>query len=109
MNIYIAGKITGLPIEEYTRLFNEAKGMIGGYGYNAINPIEICAHLPEQSQWADCMDVCLQRLLRADAIWLLPNWEESKGARIEKAIADQLQIIQFLHSNMLEFDPFIHH
>jgi hypothetical protein len=38
-------------------------------------------------QWADYMRVALAQLLRAQAILLLPGWQESRGSRLEHQVA----------------------
>jgi hypothetical protein len=42
--------------------------------------------------WRECMDVCLHELLRCDAIYMLNNWRTSRGARIELAVAIELNL-----------------
>lgn len=82
MKIYIAGKITG--DSQYSMKFLAANLMLTLRGFVAINP----AALPEGMQKQDYMSICIPMLLTADAIALLPDWEDSTGARIEKSIAE---------------------
>ena len=75
--IYIAGKITGYP--DYKRDFNQMENRLLVKGYTVLSP----AHLPEGMTPAQYMRVCLAMIDDADAVLLLPNWQESRGARLE--------------------------
>ena len=41
---------------------------------------------------SDYMEICLPMLMRADVVFLLPGWQTSGGAQIEKELAEYLQI-----------------
>ena len=71
--IYISGRISGLPIEE-------------AQGYEVINPLK--NGIPATASWEAhvAMDVLL--LMGCDAIYLLPDWGFSKGATLEKNLAE---------------------
>ena len=88
MTVYIAGPITG---DAGFRAKFEAVA-------NMIRKAEPCASilnpgaLPEGMSRADYMAICLPMLMRADVVYLLPGWERSGGAQIEKALAAYLRI-----------------
>lgn len=88
MTIYLAGPITGVP--RYRMRFAAVALKILAVEPRAIilNP----AILPEGMRPADYMAICLPMLMRADAVFLLPGWDLSGGARIEKGLADYLRI-----------------
>ena len=92
MKVYISGKITGLPVKQYKQAFTEVELLIQSQGHEAINPVKITSHLPKGSSWKDYMKLCLSALLDAEAIYMQPNWIESKGARIEHCVADILEL-----------------
>ena len=95
MKIYISGKITGLPKKEYTRKFHEAGAELTT-AFNVaivqiINPLDIDPKTPNPT-WIDFMAEDIRELLQCDGIYMLDNWQDSKGARIEHAIAKEMGI-----------------
>ncbi len=89
VNIYVAGKITGLQYDEAKQGFiNAASELSKMSGYSPIIPFE--NGLPPESDWLTHMKADLKLLLDCDAIYLLNNWKDSKGARIERELADKL-------------------
>lgn len=87
MKIYIAGPMSGLV--EFNRpafMFTAAK--LTGRGNTVLNP----AILPDGLSQAEYMDICLAMLRCAEVIYLLKGWEESPGARAEKALAEKLEM-----------------
>ena len=85
--IYLSGKITNQA--NYKELFEEARKDAEDKFPEAaiINPAEIS--LPEICDWDDYMHICLHLLNKANIIYMLDNWLESKGARKEYITAFQ--------------------
>jgi hypothetical protein len=87
--VYIAGKVTGLPIIEVTMKFGEAQKKLENLGYNVINPLEIVSkegngwHTP----WDVAMRICIKHMMTADVVLMLPCWKDSKGAIVEERLA----------------------
>ncbi len=82
--VYIAGKISGLDYELVKVKFTDANTLLLFLGYTPVTPIFLCkAHW----NWWRCMAVCLWNLAQCDYIFLLPDWNNSKGARIERKFA----------------------
>lgn len=84
MRVYIAGKISGLDYLQARRTFEVAEASLRARGYEVINPIKLCG---EGWPWKLCMVVCLLALMRCRCVCLLPGWETSRGANIERRFA----------------------
>lgn len=83
--IYIAGPCTGLKDSNYPA-FNEAAANYRALGYEVENPAEN----PPCDSWLAYMRLSLLQIARADALYMLPGWENSKGALIEHGLAMDL-------------------
>lgn len=84
MKVYIAGKITGDP--GYRDKFAAAEIQLGWQGHIVLNP----ADLPEGMGTADYMRICFAMIGVADLCIFLPDWEESRGARLERAYCEYI-------------------
>jgi hypothetical protein len=82
--VYIAGQITNCP--NYEELFDDAKVKYESMGYIVINPAE----LPGGMSPADYMRICIPMVDTSDIVVFLPNWINSKGAKIENGYADYI-------------------
>ena len=82
MKIYISGKMTGLP-DLGRRHFENTEEALRSCGHVVLNP----AVLPAGMAHGDYMPICLAMLDAADAVYMLHNWRESDGARLERAYA----------------------
>jgi hypothetical protein len=87
---YIAGKISGLDIEQARAKFEFAEQHLTEKGYTVINPMKL-PHNHDKS-WEAYMKECVAAMVYADVVYLLPCWHLSDGARIEKDIAHKLKI-----------------
>jgi len=92
MRIYISGKITGLNVDYAKQLFKNAQERIEATGCEAVNPFDIIPYSPELV-WEDYMIADIRELFKCDAIYMLENWQGSKGARIEHAIAKEMDLL----------------
>ncbi|WP_107039941.1 DUF4406 domain-containing protein [Brumimicrobium mesophilum] len=88
-SIYIAGKITGME-EKAFELFGMAEKALVEFGHRVINPMKL-PHDHDKT-WSSYMRECIQYLVTADSIFLLPNWKESPGAKVEFQIATALEM-----------------
>ena len=87
--IYISGKITGLSIEEAMENFLKAeKHLIDKCDCYVINPMN--KPIEEGKTWGQYMLEDIEKLFECEAIYMLSNWEDSKGAKIEYAIAKNM-------------------
>ena len=84
--IYISGKIGGLSEQEVRAKFEAAEMELTAEGYEVVNPAK--NGLPFNAPWEVHVAIDIILLLGCDSIYLLPCWEQSKGATLEKNIAD---------------------
>lgn len=84
--------------------FDVARDLLRANGWDVISPADMDraadgfnpAELPAEHDWnqfpegvafSDCVRRDLEAVIYCDAIYLLPGWERSKGARAEYAVA----------------------
>lgn len=90
--IFISGKITGEHIYECTGKFLKAEIEVIRLGFDKpINPLEIDGiHFGISHDKA--MELCLNKLKTCTHIYMLKDWEESEGAKIEHQYAKENNI-----------------
>jgi hypothetical protein len=82
LKIYIAGEINGL--ENFKELFQAAEDKLKSQGHLIMNP----AILPIGFPYEAYMPICTSMIDQCDAVYMLSNWKDSKGAMVEHAYAD---------------------
>jgi hypothetical protein len=87
-SIYISGPMTGKPLFN-RHAFVAAESYLNGQhpSLRTYSPHTICLSEPT---WENCMRVALAMLLKCEAIYMLKGWRNSKGARLELLIAQEL-------------------
>ena len=93
--VYISGKITGLPLADAIGNFQEAEQRLKRAGFKTFNPFN--NGLDIDAPYEEHMRADLKALETCDAIYLMDNWTNSKGARAEyeKALELELDILKF--------------
>ena len=93
MKWYISGKISGLPTDQVTAKFKQAEQQIRAFGHEPVNPTN--NGLGSEASWNEHLVADVALLLECDAIYLLKDWGDSRGSRIEANIAEEcgLQIV----------------
>ncbi len=87
MRFYISGPMTGLPDLNFPA-FNAEAARLREQGFAVVNPAEL--NPDPQATWKQCMRLDIRHLVECDAIVMLPGWERSRGARLERHIAIEL-------------------
>lgn len=87
--VYLSGPMTGIPQFNFPA-FHRAAASLRASGYEVINPAEMDAADPAPMTWEQYLRRDIQVLVGCDQIALLPGWENSRGAKLEKHIADAL-------------------
>ncbi len=102
--IYVAGPMTGLPDFNYPA-FNAAAATLRAQGHTVLNPAE--NPVPACGTWQGYMRMALAQLVQCECIVLLPGWADSKGALIERKLAQVLgmDVMHFADAQMLEQVP----
>lgn len=98
MKIYISGKITGLPLSEVRQRFAETAAFLDEIGFEAVNPLK--NGLDESADWKEHMVADIRMLLDCDAIYMMDNWMQSRGALIEYDIANRLDMDVWFESKI---------
>lgn len=105
--IYVAGPMTGYPNFNFPAFF-AAQKKLEGAGWKVWNPAEKDseAHLDAEAvktgddklamangfDFRDAFGWDCDKVINSDAIFMLPGWEASPGARAEHAIAIVMKI-----------------
>jgi hypothetical protein len=88
--IYISGPISGT--DDWLERFADAEYDLKmqratiGEEIEVINPAKIV--MPEGTSWQQYMDITLQMLRGCDEIHMLPGWQRSRWAQIERLYAE---------------------
>ncbi len=98
MKIYISGKITGLPLSEVRQRFADTAAFLDAIGFEAVNPLT--NGLDESADWKEHMVADIRMLLDCEAIYMMDNWIESRGASIEYDIANRLNMDVWFESKI---------
>ena len=91
--IYLSGKMTGLAESEYKENFRNAELFYRACGYEVVNPCnlsDIVLKRKPDATYEDFMAEDLRALRSCTHIALLEGWENSPGAKREKAEAERL-------------------
>lgn len=79
--VYIAGKINGL--KNYREVFKSVEDYLTAEGNTVMNPAVLSEGFPYEAH----MPICLAMLQACDIVFMLNNWKDSKGAKVEHEYA----------------------
>lgn len=99
--VYISGKIGEEVLSEATRQkFVKAEKALHELGYDVFNPTrsglgataEVLAIEKGTDFYREILLLDLDMLAKCDAIYMMPDWTDSPGAKVEKAYAEAIGI-----------------
>jgi hypothetical protein len=92
MKIYISGQISGLPERTYRTKFANAKIELQSRypGAEIICPVHDIDHSKHEDKWEEYMKIDVIELMKCDAIAVMPDFINSRGAIIELGLAMDL-------------------
>lgn len=79
MTVYISGKITG--DDNYKVKFAEAENILAKKGFNVINPCKVGEY--EFLSYEQFLHIDYALIDCCDGIYMLRDWKDSNGARLE--------------------------
>jgi len=94
MSIYISGPMTGLPDFNYPA-FEEALKRLTAAGLRCVSPHTLHGDAAKTSTWSDFLRRDVKAMMDCSALVMLPGWENSRGAQLERLIAEKLNIAVF--------------
>lgn len=100
MTVYLAGPMSGYP-ELNAPAFRSAARQLRGEGYEVVSPVEMDeaegldftkAEAPTEDEYFGFLRRDILRIIedRVEALFVLPGWEESRGAAAEVELARNL-------------------
>lgn len=121
---YIAGPMSGIPQFNYPA-FDEAAAVVRGQGHEALSPAEMddpetramALASPDGAfqsgtcngeTWGDFLSRDVKIVAdEADGVVLLPNWKDSRGARLETFIALTVQkpVFEYIEGQLVDIAP----
>lgn len=83
--IYISGQVSGNP--KYREQFAAKERMLKFLNWKVVNPVK---HEKDGKEWSYYLKKDIRKLLKCDTIYMMKGWSKSKGARLERIVADSL-------------------
>ena len=96
---YLSGPMTGLPNLNFPA-FNRAAVRLRNLRWDVVNPVAINPN--PDADWLDCIAADLLAMRDCTAIVLLPGWETSFGARIERLAAERMGLEIFELADLIQ-------
>ena len=90
LRVYLCGPIStgmGTP-QQNIKAFRVAETELRTLGYNVESPMVNVAEA-----WQGYMRQGIMQMMRCDGVCLLQNWQSSRGASLEKYIADGIGLV----------------
>lgn len=104
-SVFISGKIRGLNFDQVVNKFDNKAKQLREQGYDVVNPVERILlinysrarlgqpALTDDDNIREIMGICLHDMLQCDELHLLPDWNQSDGAMLERDVALRMRIV----------------
>ena len=83
--VFISGAITG--VDGYRKIFSDAERCLREQDCTVLNPAVLP---PSGMEWEAYLRITKAMLREADVVYVLPNWEHSRGVKEELDLAARL-------------------
>ena len=87
MKIYVAGKVTGEFRDKCRYKFGYFATRLREQGHQVINPFAMLDDMRGVFTKEDEMTICFAAITVCDAVYMLEDWHESEGAKMEHKFA----------------------
>ncbi len=102
MSLYLSGPITGMP-ELNKPAFDELREVLRPLFKNVLVPHDFFDGVDTEGwTWQQYMRTCIRELVTADAIFMMPRWDDSRGACLEYNVAWWLNLQIFKHDKFFQ-------
>jgi len=91
---YIAGTTSGWSGNQGSEKVNVVAQKLAGEGYKVVKPV---AGADNSRSWDDAMRSDIKKMLECDEVHMLPDWQENRGAQLERDIALRLGMQVIYH------------
>lgn len=91
--VYIAGAVTGLDINGVKKQFEQQERRFRSDGYDVFNPVRLVQeHGLENESWDTIMKFLIPYVCKADMLFIMSGWENSKGTNVERDLCRSIGI-----------------
>lgn len=89
LKVYLSGPVSNRDSVLTQKVFARYEAAVREMNMEPVNPLKLgCTGV----KWHDDMKLCLHALLECHLILMLPDWQNSEGARLEQLVAKSLNI-----------------
>ena len=90
LRIYVSGPMTGWPDLNFPA-FHHAARILRQAGWDVVNPAEL--NPDPTATWEECMRADIRAICDCTHMAMLPYWQSSRGARLERSLARRLGLV----------------
>lgn len=91
---YVTGQISGIPADQIKNRFNTVANQLYIHGYRVEGPVAVSDNA---AKGESAIRNDIKRMLECDEVHMLPDWQDCKGAQLERDIAIRLGMVVVYH------------